>query len=291
MKKNNWKSYVIKENNEEKKLFSFLKELFENHPLAFIYKLLRQKDVKVNGVRTKDEKYKLLQGDVVEVFYAKELSKTKEFDNKDIQINFQIIYEDSNILLVNKPTKVSVHSEFNCLDHQVLKYLSYRHNLNEFRPSHVGRLDKETSGIMIYAKNHYALVQLNANTSKFDKIYVFKSDYNGNDQEILLNVEKNSKGYLNNTTNKTNLAYSQAHTKIYQKNNIWFAQIFTGKKHQIRLSLKSLNFPIWGDKKYGGKKAERLYLHCKTIKFKELEGKLNYLNNKEFTTPIPWERK
>ncbi|WP_029512743.1 pseudouridine synthase [Mycoplasmopsis iners] len=286
----NWKHFVVSKNNDQKKLLNFLKDVFNSYPLSLIYRLLRQRDVKINDKRVSDEKIKLNAGDKVSVFFANDIEKKNEVDLDKINIEFKIVYEDSNILLVDKPNGISMHSETNCLDHQVLKYFAYRNDIDEFKPSHVGRLDKETSGLVIYAKNYYALAELNRKTAFFDKIYAFKSNYNGKDREIILDISKNTEGFLNaKLTKQQKIEPNIAKTFIYKKNNAWFAKLETGRKHQIRLSMKSIGYPIWGDKKYSGKEAERLFLHCKTIRFAKLEGKLKYLNNKEFNVKVPWK--
>ncbi|UUM19315.1 RluA family pseudouridine synthase [Mycoplasma sp. 1018B] len=288
-KQSNWKKYIVTLNNDEKKLLNYLKEIFSNYPLNLIYKIIRKKDVKINGKRTNNEKQKIYFNDIIEIYFPEEIKNKQKLNFKNISIDFNIIYEDNNILIVDKPKGISMHSDANNLDLQVLKYLDYNDkNNNEFKPSHIGRLDKETSGICLYAKNYYSLAELNKKTKFFDKIYTFKSDYNGPDREINLFIWNNKNNYLEaKETSDKNL--TTAKTYIYRKNKIWYAKILTGKKHQIRLSLKTIGFPILGDKKYSGKLSDRLYLHCKTIIFHNLDGKLKYLNKKEFNSKVPWK--
>ncbi|WP_036437899.1 RluA family pseudouridine synthase [Mycoplasmopsis gallinarum] len=277
------KEYKITEANESKKLLNFMKKILHNYSLSFIYRLFRKKEIKVNQKRITDFNYQLKTNDIVS-FYLNEENKleikTENFNTSDIK--FSIIYEDKNILVVNKPIGISIHSEKDSLDMQVLKYLNYQNNLEDFRPSHIGRIDKETSGLMLYAKNHYALSQLNKKQNDFEKIYTFKSDYNGKDREIITKI-------LIKDERKKNNKAKEAITQIYNRKNQWFAKILTGRKHQIRISLAEIGYPIYGDRKYGGKNADRMYLHSYKLKLQNLDGKLDYLNNTEFIAKIPWK--
>ncbi|MGY5139166.1 pseudouridine synthase [Mycoplasmopsis gallinarum] len=277
------KEYKITEANESKKLLNFMKKILHNYSLSFIYRLFRKKEIKVNQKRIADFNYQLKTNDIVSFYLNEENkleTKTENFNTSDIK--FSIIYEDKNILVVDKPIGISIHSEKDSLDMQVLKYLNYQNNLEDFRPSHIGRIDKETSGLMLYAKNHYALSQLNKKQNDFEKIYTFKSDYNGKDREIITKI-------LIKDERKKNNKAKEAITQIYNRKNQWFAKILTGRKHQIRISLAEIGYPIYGDKKYGGKNADRMYLHSYKLKLQNLDGKLNYLNNTEFIAKIPWK--
>lgn len=277
------KEYKITEANESKKLLNFMKKILHNYSLSFIYRLFRKKEIKVNQKRITDFNYQLKTNDIVS-FYLNEENKleikTENFNTSDIK--FSIIYEDKNILVIDKPIGISIHSEKDSLDMQVLKYLNYQNNLEDFRPSHIGRIDKETSGLMLYAKNHYALSQLNKKQNDFEKIYTFKSDYNGKDREIITKILIKDERKKNNKT-------KEAITQIYNRKNQWFAKILTGRKHQIRISLAEIGYPIYGDRKYGGKNADRMYLHSYKLKLQNLDGKLDYLNNTEFIAKIPWK--
>ncbi|OAB48630.1 RluA family pseudouridine synthase [Mycoplasmopsis gallinarum] len=277
------KEYKITEANESKKLLNFMKKILHNYSLSFIYSLFRKKEIKVNQKRIADFNYQLKTNDIVSFYLNEENkleTKTENFDTSDIK--FSIIYEDKNILVVDKPIGISIHSEKDSLDMQVLKYLNYKNNLEDFRPSHIGRIDKETSGLMLYAKNHYALSQLNKKQNDFEKIYTFKSDYNGKNREIITKI------LINDERKKHNKA-KEAITQIYNRKNQWFAKILTGRKHQIRISLAEIGYPIYGDKKYGGKSSDRMYLHSYKLKLQNLDGKLDYLNNTEFIAKIPWK--
>ncbi|WP_051586204.1 RluA family pseudouridine synthase [Mycoplasmopsis lipofaciens] len=287
--KNNWLIINIDEFSAGMKILNVIKKVLPNSSLNEIYKKFRKKDIKINNKRVKDFNILVKNGDCVEIYTYKPI-KFIENELNEVSLNFTIIYEDSNILIINKPNGFSVHGEKNSIDNQVKKYLNTNSN-SLFKPSHVGRLDKETSGIMIYAKNHTSLVELNKKINDFEKIYAFKSDYNG--ENVFLNIEILKNKETNYLSCKLADQKSQetriAKTQIFKKNNKYFARILTGKKHQIRLSLQFLGFPIWGDKKYNGIKKDRLYLHCYSLTFQNLNNDLKYLNNKKIISKIPWK--
>ncbi|RMX36282.1 RluA family pseudouridine synthase [Mycoplasmopsis fermentans] len=277
--------FIATKNDDGRKLISYLKRILINTPTSHIYKILRNKDIKINGVRINDPQYIINEKDIIQIYGIEANDyQNKKFENS-AKKDFKIIYEDDNILIVSKPINLSVHSENNCLDKQVLSYLKYNQK-DSFKPSHVGRLDKATSGLMIYAKNYATLVELNYKTSFFEKIYKLKSDFKEAKKLVEINIQHDEKLHKMVVTNNTKDPLAK--TLFYTKNNKIFASILTGKKHQIRLSMAHLKTPIYGDIKYGGKKADRLYLHCYSITFKNLDNSLKYLNNKEFNDPINW---
>lgn len=277
--------FIATKNDNGRKLISYLKRILINTPTSHIYKILRNKDIKINGVRINDPQYIINEKDIIQIYGIEANDyQDKKFEN-NAKNEFKIIYEDDNILIVSKQINLAVHSENNCLDKQVLSYLKYDQK-DSFKPSHVGRLDKATSGLMIYAKNYAALVELNYKTGFFEKIYKLKSDFKEVKKLVEINIQHDEKLHKMVVTN--NAKDPLAKTLFYTKNNEIFASILTGKKHQIRLSMAYLKTPIYGDIKYGGKKADRLYLHCYSITFKNLDNSLKYLNNKEFNDPINW---
>ncbi|MDI4567659.1 MAG: RNA pseudouridine synthase, partial [Mycoplasma sp.] len=154
-----------------------------------------------------------------------------------------------------------------------------------FKPTHIHRIDKKCSGIVVYAKTLMAAQQLKEKINKQIKIYVFKSKLN-KDIDLKIKLSHNEKKQKIVTSKFGKLC----HTKFYLKNNTKYAQIFTGFKHQIRASLASLGCPIIGDSKYGGEKAYRLFLHSYQFTFQELDNDLQYLNNKTFIAPISWKQ-
>lgn len=117
---------------------------------------------------------------------------------------------------------------------------------------------------------------------------MLKSDYEFNKKHLILYFYKDFKTekiYLSTEPKKN---WKKMETIFYRDKNIRYAKLLSGRKHQIRLSLQYLGYPIYGDKKYGGKRASRLYLHSYKIGFKNLENHLKYLNNQIFISKTKW---
>ncbi|WGI36526.1 pseudouridine synthase family protein [Mesomycoplasma lagogenitalium] len=282
------KKIIATFNDQNRTLYKFIIKHFNKVPLSKIEKIFRKKDIKVNGTKTNNKKYLVMENDVVEIYGLDEkLENSNKINllNSNLKIDFNVIYEDKNILIVNKKNNIAIHGEDNCLDNQVLQYLKFIQN-SSFVPSHIGRIDKSTSGIVVYAKNYHSLVQLKEKQSNFDKIYIFKSDIKIDKEfQVSYFLEKDDKKMKMKVVEKSN---ELAITDFYEQSGKKYAKLITGKKHQIRVSLSKLGFPIYGDKKYGGKKEKRVYLHSHILKFKNLNGELKYLNEKEFICYPKW---
>ncbi|WP_027334307.1 RluA family pseudouridine synthase [Mycoplasma elephantis] len=278
------KRIIASENDNGRSIFKFISKYFNNLPENYIYKLLRNKDIKINSTRIKDPRTKINTNDVVEIYTNEDINFEKY---KNFKIKINVVYEDDNVLIINKEKNMVVHGEKNSLDDAVKSYLHYIQE-DSFVPSHVGRLDKETSGLIIYAKNYETLVSLNKESKNIDKIYTFVSNKIYSKQMYSIPILKSEKDKKMIVSNSPIAKMSQ--TILWTEGKFNFAQIITGRKHQIRVLLQHLKDPILGDRKYGGKMRERLYLHCYNIKFNLKESlKLKYLNTKKiFSYPEWW---
>ncbi|MCP9306741.1 pseudouridine synthase family protein [Mesomycoplasma ovipneumoniae] len=277
--------FSVSENQVGQKLIQLVKKLLLNFNYNEIQKLFRNKKIKVNN-KAESQKYLLALGDKVLIFNSKkEVQNQKKIPK--IKTNLKIIYQDSNILIVEKPKDLQVHGGNNNLDLAVWNYLKIE-KTDVFMPSHVGRLDKKTSGIILYGLNYKSVVELNKKQKFFEKIYTFESKIKlkkpiktdlfirKDDLNQRMEVCKNEVGcHLISTT-------------FFYKNNRNFAILHTGKKHQIRLTLSHLGFPIFGDEKYNGEQKSRLFLHSFSLKFNNLDGFLSYLNGKKFVSKPEW---
>ncbi|MBN4083239.1 RluA family pseudouridine synthase [Mycoplasma sp. CSL10137] len=272
-------------NDSGRTIYKLIAKYLTNLPKSKLESLFRKKDIKINGKRINEKSLIVQENDQIVIYGIFDKKEKKEVFK--VEQNFNIIYEDENILIVDKKIGVEVHGPDNSLDNQVLSYLKFK-QIDSFKPSHVGRLDKETSGLIIYGKNYHTVKQLNDKISNFDKKYMFKSDFNEQYKEVELYFLKDySTGKMKvSPKEKENSKYSK--TILYVEKNKKIAQILTGRKHQIRLTLKFLGKPIYGDIKYGGKKADRLMLHSYYLKLQNLNGDLKYLNGFEFYSLPKW---
>ena len=267
--------FVATKNDAGRTILKFITSVFKNVPHHKIEKLFRKKNVKINEQKISDKKIILKENDVIKI-YGLNLEVKNDF--KDVEIHFEVVYEDENILVVNKPENFVVHGKYNSIDNQVLSYLKFK-KVDSFTPSHVGRLDKLTSGIMLYAKNYNSLKELNNKKNYFEKFYTAISNLN---EKVLLEAfifhdDSKQKEFISQKKGKK---CKTSFTPI--NDNKLLIQTFSGRKHQIRASLEYLKFPIKGDVKYGATSAKRLYLHSSKLILNNLQGHLSYLNKKEF---------
>ena len=268
--------FTATKNDEGRTLLKYLESILNDVPKSRIEKMFRNKDIKLNDKRINDRKYIIQEGDEIQVFGVR--FGTQTFTN--VEHNFEIIFEDDNILIVDKPINIEVHGSENSLDNQVLSYLKFE-KIDSFVPSHIGRIDKSTSGLMIYGKNYSTVREMNEKIGQFDKIYRLKSTLENDTtvDALIHHNERDKKEYISDEFGKR----STTEFKVLENGEIE-AKIITGRKHQIRASLEFLGHPILGDVKYGGKLSKRVYLHSYKVVFKGLSGDLEYLNNKEFKT-------
>lgn len=272
--------FIASQNDVDRTVYKFLIKVLPNIPLSRLEKVFRNNDVKVNNQRKVSKNYKLHLGDEIVVYGLVDIGKQNTVTK--VPINFKVLYEDDNILVVSKRVNDQIHGVLNSLDNQVLSYLNFTPH-GSFVPSHVNRIDKAASGIVLYAKNYQALSQLKAKINELIKIYEFKSDLQ-KDLEFKVRLSHNDK-LKKEVSNKYGKV---AITKFWKEHDHQYAQLITGRKHQIRASLETLKAPIWGDLKYGGKSAKRLFLHSTRLIFKNLSDELAYLNDKEIFDKAKW---
>ncbi len=309
------KKLVIDENYENQRIDKYLKKLLCQAPPQLIYKMLRKKDVKVNGVKVK-ENYIVKKGDIVELFLYEDKFKeyTKPTSIYNLKIEFEVVYEDEHILIVSKPAGLLVHEdineEMNTLSNQVLTYL---YNKGEYDPSStlgftpgpVHRLDRNTSGIVIFGKTMRALQDLNEMMKKrhcIDKTYLTICKGYMGDADLIGYMKKDGDRSLVKVVNEHTPGALMMHTIVEHleyKNDFSFIKVklVTGRTHQIRVHLSSVNHPLIGDSKYGDfelnkymKKTYHLdhqFLHAHSVTFVKPIGCLKYLLDKTFVTPLP----
>ncbi|WP_371246150.1 pseudouridine synthase [Mycoplasmopsis agassizii] len=276
-------------NDQGRVLFKVVKEYLNNVPISRIEKLFREKDIKVNGIRTNDKKLSVSEGDLI-LIYGIEAGKKRQAFIKNVEVKFNVIFEDENILIVNKPYNVDMHDSTNSLDNQVLKYLKFV-KIDSFVPSSIGRLDKKTTGLVCYAKSYNALRTLKQQEN-IKKVYLYKSNIpfleEGEIKTVTFHHFYNPERQRAELFNEAKGNTKEATTILYDKAPHHYAELVTGRKHQIRVTLSKLGYPIFGDVNYGGKKDKRVYLHSHLIKFHDLKDELEYLNDLEFIDFPKW---
>ena len=309
---------TIGENQGNQRLDRFLKKYFAKASLGYIYKLIR-KDVKVNGKRKTQETI-LEVGDELVIYISEEEAKSlqKEVKKVNAKKQFTVIYEDENILIAQKPFGLLTHGDGrekkNHLANQVIDYListgEYDPRVDRtFTPSPANRLDRNTTGLVIFGKKAAALQELNTMIRERDaieKIYmtIVSGKVEGGLQlrdsmvkdertnVVTITADEDGKSM---ETDITPIAYSNM-GKPY---TLVEAKIRTGRTHQIRVQLAGAGYPIIGDIKYGKPVINNYMkskydlttqlLHAYKLVFAECrqDGPLAYLQGKEFVCPLP----
>ena len=265
---------IINKNDEGRRLDRFLKIYFEKAPLSFIYKNLRKKNIKVNGKKAKPEDI-LSDGDEIKLFLAEE---TIEKFKKDIRKSKNsklpdILYEDDDLILVKKPINMLTHNDSkgyqdNALDRMV-DYLIAKGDYNprlekSFRPAFVNRLDRNTSGILIGAKNLKSLQDLNKaiKNREIKKLYVtLVAGEITEDFDVDINLKKTGNNVMKKSSRDEG---KRALTKfrVLKSNkdySLLSVDLITGRTHQIRASLKEESLALVGDRKYGDPRTNKVF--------------------------------
>ena len=277
----------VTEKYNEKKLSKFILDNFPHLSPNMLYKALRQKDIKIDGARTNKD-CTVYVGSEVQVYIADNLLCP--------EINLDIVFEDENILIINKPVNLEVTGE------NSLTSLVHKKFLNgNFLPMPCHRLDRNTTGLILFAKNETAL---NILLDKFKNheickkylalVYGIPKVKHARLESFLFKDTKKSLVYISDSfkTGYQKIITSYSVLEEYDNNSALLeVEIETGKTHQIRAHLAHIGYPIIGDGKYGinsvnkdfGFKFQQLRSYKLQFNFKSDSGFLNYLNGKCFT--------
>lgn len=302
----------INKNDAGQRLDKFITKALDL-PTGLLYKSIRTKKIKVNRKRAEISTI-LKEGDTVQCFLAEEFFEKKVFDDSLSRIipHLSIIYEDENIILLNKRPGISVHEDengsTNTLITHVIAYLYQKREYTpdeeqSFTPALCNRIDRNTGGIVIAAKTAEALRVMNEKIKnrEIDKYYL--AAVHGIPQK----KEDTLYGYLLKDSQKNIVKVYDSDPpknakKIITKYRIIAraagqalleVELLTGRTHQIRAHMAHIGHPLVGDGKYGINKADRsagykyqaLYSYRLRFSFTDDAGILNYLNGREFSIP------
>ena len=285
------KKVIVTEKYNNKKLINYILDSFPHLNSNTLYKALRKKDIRINNIKTSENK-EIHSGDEITIYISDEYLLGT--------LNIETIYEDENILIVNKPEGLSVTDDNSINNLTSILKEKYGNNIN---PCH--RIDRNTKGLVLFAKNENAL---NILLEKFKNreiekhylatVYGIINKQNEILEAYLFKDSKKNIVYISDTPKKgyQKIITEYSVIKINKEKNISYLDInlHTGKTHQIRAHLSYIGYPIIGDGKYGkneinkkfNKSTQELYSYIIKFNFQTDSGILNYLNKKTIKLDI-----
>ncbi len=308
------KLITVGSNEAGQRLDKLLLKQLNKAPKSFIYKMLRKKNITLNGKKA-DGSEKTELNDEIRLFLSEDtISNFSEcFNATAVEHEFETIFEDKNILVVNKPagllSQKAASTDISLVEH-ILSYLLSteqitKEELQTFKPAICNRLDRNTSGIVVAGKTLLGLQTMSEifRDRTIQKYYLCivkgKLSESRAISGYLLKNEKTNQVIISKTrmegsdpikTEYQPIQYSEEFTLLRVK-------LITGKTHQIRAHLCSIGYPIIGDGKYGVKSVNKQFrskyrlehqlLHSYEIIFPNMEGEFKYLSGKTLKAELP----
>ena len=306
---------TVHKNDENQRLDKYLKKYLKEAPGSFIYKMLRKKNIVLNGKKA-DGTEKLTAGDEIKLFFAEETLEKFTGEAAKIKLekfpvkkDLEILFEDEDLLMLNKPAgELSQKAEAKdvSMNEYALGYLQEtgaitEESLKVFKPSVCNRLDRNTSGILIVAKTYQAAREFGDALQKRTVRKFYRCIVKGEVKKA-----ETIDGYLwkDEKTNKVQIfkekreGTSEIHTAyrpIKCENGLTLLEVhlITGRTHQIRAHLSSIGHSILGDPKYGDKKISEKWkikyqlLHACRLELGGFAGEFAKYNGKIITAKVP----
>lgn len=272
------KEFKVTDGNEKERLNKYLAHILPNASMGFIYKMLRKKNITLNGKKASGNEL-LKAGDEVRIFFSDQTFEkfSAKDDLPEISSNLlKILYEDTDIIAVHKPAGLLSQSDKkggDCVNARILSYLSANGKMpSDFTPSIVNRLDRNTSGIVLAGKTYKGSRFLSDAIQSRDvvKTYyciadghlekpgLYRAWHHQNADNTVTVSDTKREGDKEAVTEFFPEKYSGKHTLVR-------VILHTGRKHQIRAALKHLGHPVTGDPKYGKGHEKHMYLHAFSV--------------------------
>ena len=304
---------IVSTNEAGQRFDKLLAKYLNEAPKSFIYKMLRKKNIVLNGKKATGNE-KLEVGDSIKLFLSDEtIEKFSKVTVQKTKQKLDVIYEDENILLINKPVGMlsqKAEAKDESLVEHIITYLLGTDQLTEaelrkFKPSICNRLDRNTSGLVVAGKSLLGLQKMGELFKERSMKKYYRCLVVGEVKE-----KQYIKGFLykDETINKVMISREEVIDSLpieteYEplwtngKCTLLEVHLITGRTHQIRAHLASIFHPIVGDYKYGNRKINDVYkqkyklesqlLHAYRLELPELNGELENISLKQFTAPLP----
>ena len=310
------REFIINKNDAGQRLDKYITKSFPLLPQSLMYKYIRSKRIKINNKKS-EISYRLKENDVVSLYINDEFFEPvkPKYDFLSAGKSIKIVYEDENVILIDKPAGILSHpDEGNYTDTAITRVKRYLYEKGEydpdnemsFAPALVNRIDRNTCGIIIGAKNAESLRILNEKLKnrEIHKYYLCIAIGKLKNKEGIIKgyLEKNEKQnrvYISDKSTDKTKAIATKYNVLDYKNGLSLVEVelLTGRTHQIRASFSHLGNPLLGDgkygtnaqnKKFGGYKKQFLYSYKLTFDFETDAGILNYLNGKSYQVEDVW---
>lgn len=291
---------VIRENDANQRVDKFLSKHFKIMPKNLMYKYIRNKKIKVNKKRCEVSQI-LKIGDVLQCYIA------ESFFLQEIDLSFlkaepklDIVYEDEHLLIIDKPVGLKVHEDehekHDTLINRILHYLYLKKEYDpnqehSFRPALCHRLDQNTKGLIMAAKNAHALRSMNLYIKEKRVIKLYYAIVEGHlhkKKDLLVLYHQKKEHNKVDITDQKKDNYKEVSLEYHVKKENKYAtlveiNLLSGKSHQIRAMFSYIGHPLVGDRKYGAKlvssfKYQALYAYQLQFSIPESDQIFKYLN-------------
>lgn len=305
---------IIGVNEQNQRLDKFLRKYLGNAPLSYVYKAIR-KDIKVNGKRCHEDRL-LLEGDEVSIYIPDDELSSMRRERRPVHVKrqFGIAYEDKNILVAEKPFGLLTHGDKtekkNHLTNQVIDYLIRQGDYDPraektFVPAPVNRLDRNTTGLVIFCKNYSALQTFNSMIRQRDEIKKYYVTITAGEMQGVLHLsDRMVKDEKTNTVSVTGMDSDGKLMETIARPlftgggyTLTEVELVTGRTHQIRAHLAKAGYPLIGDPKYGdpavNKEMKRRFglttqlLHAYKLEFGKCPPGYEYLDGRTIRSAKP----